>query len=614
MCGITALIQPNGTQVNRHLFTEMNNTLTHRGPDGSGTWIEGNAALGSRRLSIIDLTGGRQPMVNENKSLVIVFNGEIYNYRQLKKQLEPYHRFTTNSDTETILHLFEDKGEDTPKYLDGLFAFTIYNRETKMLFAARDHLGIKPLYYYLRGGTLIVSSEPRAIIQHPVVHKNLDLAALRLLLLLEHIPSPASIWQGMRKLPPGHWLKFKNGVWTLQRYWQPTFTPKLDLDKTELLAQLENHLQSAVGRSLVADVPVGSLLSGGIDSSMVTALVTRLHPKVHTFSIGFDDPSYDEAPYARRVADYLGTTHHQQIFTEKEVQNTIPTLARHMDEPLADYSLLPMLLLAKFTQSFVKVALSGDGGDELLGGYPTHWAHQVFPLWDNSPQLLKNLALTVSGLIFPVSEANFSLRFITRKFTSGDPDPRLRELLWPGAFTLAESSAILSHPPTLPPNFPDSPDIPDLPDSLRSLRLRYYLGEQILTKVDRASMHHSLELRPPYLSVPLVEFATKIPERYLVSFFRTKMLFKEIAHRYLPAEIVHRRKKGFGIPLARWLNTGLNPLLHDLLDPARLKQQALFNPKPIARLITDHERHRENNYKQLWTLMTFQLWYRRWLS
>lgn len=621
MCGVTALIQEKGNPVNPRLFRRMNNLLINRGPDESGTFISSNVALGSRRLSIIDLKSGRQPITNEDRSLVIVFNGEIYNYKTLRKSLERFHRFKTDSDTEVVLHLFEDKGEDTPKYLDGMFAFLIYNRATHTLFAARDHLGIKPLYYSLQNGIFIAASEPRSIIAHPQIRKSLDHQSLELLLLLEHIPSPFSIWQSVHKLLPGHILKYKKGALSSSEYWHPTFNPKSSASPSELLDALNSALSSAVARSLVADVPVGTFLSGGIDSSMITALVKKVHPRVHTFSVGFEDQSYDESPYSRLVAKYLGTSHHEQIFSEKKLLETIPTLSKHMDEPLADYSLLPSSLLAEFTRKYVKVALSGDGGDEMFGVYPTRWAQQVFPIWSSLPHPIKLAAGSLVNLL-PTSSSNFSLKFIADKFISGHHNSHLREILWPGAFTPSEIPTLLSSNPRFtqsrllsslitPLNTLGSSD---KSDQLSALSLRYYLSEQILAKVDRASMMHSLEVRPPFLSLPLVEFATKLPTNQKTTFLHTKILFKKLARHYLPKEIVQRPKKGFGIPMAKWLNSNLNPLMHELLEPTKLNKQGLFNSKYTSQLIKEHETQKKNNYKKLWTLMTFQLWYRNWFE
>ncbi|KKT78039.1 MAG: Asparagine synthetase [Candidatus Nomurabacteria bacterium GW2011_GWA1_46_11] len=626
MCGLTALVEQRGNSIDPVLFRQINGTLTHRGPDESGIWSEKNVALGSRRLSIIDLNSGHQPLTNEDKSLVIVFNGEIYNYRQLRKSLLSFHQFKTQSDTEVILHLFEDRGEETPKLLDGMFAFAIYNRLTRTLFLARDHLGIKPLYFTSQKGLFLAASEPRAIITHPSIRKSLDPSSLLLLLLLEHIPSPFSIWQGISKLPPGHFLKYKEGKLVITRYWQPTFNPKIPLGQKDLSDQLDESLTSAVARSLVSDVPVGAFLSGGVDSSTICALAKKKVNKLHTFSIGFPEKSYDESYYSHLVAKHLDTIHHHQTFREKDVLESISLVAKHMDEPLADYSLLPSFLLTKFTHKYVKVALSGDGGDEVFGGYPTNWAHQVFPLWQILPSPIKRLASSTAATIFPFSDSNFSPQFVAEKFIGGDPNPFLREILWPGAFTPVEVLSLLNNHGNLgdldswllstlisPLLDPQSNQL-SLSDQLSLLRLRHYLGEQNLVKVDRASMAYSLEVRPPYLSVPLVEFATKLPPSALSPFLRTKILLKKVAARYLPSEIVNRPKKGFGIPMARWLNRDLNPLMHQLLDPVVLKRQRLFDPQFVEKLISQHENRQKNNYKKIWTLMTFQLWSQNWLQ
>jgi asparagine synthase (glutamine-hydrolysing) len=622
MCGICGVVGRG--PVDREALGRMMDTLRHRGPDDDGSYVaereDGTAvALGFRRLSIIDLESGNQPIANEDGSVRIVLNGEIYNFRELRAELDARgHRFATHGDAEVVVHLYEDQGARCVENLNGMFAFALWDERERRLLLARDRFGKKPLYYADVGGLLLFGSELKALLEHPACPHELDLGSLSRYLALEYVPTPHSIFAGVRKLPGGHVLHWHEGRIAVERYWDLEFGDgRAAMSDDEYADELRRHLREAVRRRLVSDVPLGAFLSGGIDSSSVVAMMARelSAGSVKTFSIGFAERSFDESEHARRVARHFGTDHHEDVFTASALLDVLPDVADVLDEPFADPSVLPTYLLSRFTRGSVTVALAGDGGDELLAGYPTFPADRFARLY-RVPRLLHERAVVPLADRLPVSTANFSLDFKVKRFLRGAAEPAdRRHAMWLGAFTPAEQAALLGHVGVDPfaetqRAFAAAPT----KDPLERLIYAYattYLQDDILVKVDRASMACSLEVRAPFLDVELVEFLGRVPPRLKLRRLDTKHLLKRAMAGVLPPGIAGRAKKGFGIPVAEWLKKDLREPLLDELSPARLREQGLFAPAEVGRLLSEHLAGRRDHRKQLWTLFVFQLWHRR---
>lgn len=626
MCGIAGFVERRGIAADRRIVERMTATLRHRGPDGDGFHVDGPAALGHRRLAIIDLDTGAQPMANEDGSIWVTYNGEIYNEPELRRDLEARgHRFRTRSDTEALVHLYEEDGPDFVRRLNGMFALALWDGPRQRLVLARDRMGQKPLYYaQTRSGGLVFGSEPKALLAHPEVPRRLDQAGLARYLFYEYLPAPHSIWETMRKLPAAHTLTWEDGREQVRRYWEPP-APSLDFPPFEESARdLWDDLVSAVDRHRRSDVPLGVFLSGGIDSSSVAAAVCAVQPasSVRTFSIGFDDPSFDESAQAQAVAEHLGTNHQARTFSAEDALAVLPEVVGQLDEPLGDASILPTFLLSRFARESVTVALGGDGSDELFAGYPTFEAERLAGWYRRFPRPARALAGSLVRRL-PVDHGNVSLDFRLKQFLKGaNEPPPLAHQRWMGSFSDAEIAAILVDDP-----LPVEPEHLAMARGLdrdglaidpltRSLWLyqQTYLAEDILTKVDRASMAHGLEVRAPFLDALLVDRVEALPPRYKYGRGRTKRLLKRAVAGRLPASIIGRRKKGFGIPAARWLLGPLGPLVDRLLGGDALKAQGTFQPEAVARLVGEHRAGVRDHRKPLWTLLMFQLWRQNWLS
>jgi asparagine synthase (glutamine-hydrolysing) len=602
----------------------MTTTLTHRGPDGEGLFLSENVALGHRRLSIIDVDGGAQPMSNEDGTVWVTYNGELYNDPELRSRLLTCgHRFRTSCDTESLVHLYEEVGLDFALELNGMFALAIWDQPRGRLVLARDRMGQKPLYYAVTGaGTLVFGSEPKALLAHPDVRRQLDPDGLARYLFYEYVPAPASIWAGIRKLPPAHVLTFQAGQVEISRYWEAP-APTLQTPSFEEAAEsFWTEFRASVGRHRRSDVPLGVFLSGGVDSSSVAAALAELEPAagIRTFSIGFEDASFDESEHARAVARHLGTDHRERIFAASDVIDLLPEVSEWLDEPFGDASVLPTHLLSGFARGEVTVALGGDGADELIAGYPTFRAEKASNLFRRLPRAARSLAGAAVGRL-PVDHGNISLDFRLKQFLRGASEPApLAHQRWLGSFTGAEISRLLVEPPAIDVETEHltraSGLAPGLDPLARSLRLYQdtYLPDDILTKVDRASMARGLEVRAPFLDAKLVDSISKLPSSYKYGKGQTKRLLKHAAAGRLPAAILGRPKKGFGIPVARWLRGPLSGLMDTLLAPDRLARQGLFQPAEVARRIGEHKAGVRDHRKPLWTLLMFQLWLDRWLG
>lgn len=625
MCGICGIVGPD--RVDREVLARMTRVLRHRGPDDEGFYIAeyedgGAVGLGFRRLSIIDLDSGNQPISNEDGSVQVVFNGEIYNFRELRRELETRgHRFATNADTEVLVHLYEELGPRCVERLNGMFAFALWDENARRLLLARDRFGKKPLYYAELGGSLLFGSELKALREHPLCACRLDFGALGRYLALEYVPTPHSIFEGVKKLPGGHLLLWQAGSASVERYWDLSFGPydegRSDEDYVD---ELRLRLREAVRRRLVSDVPLGAFLSGGIDSSSVVAMMAAELPAelVKTFSIGFGERSFDESDHARRVADHFRTDHHEDVFTASTLLDLLPDVVDFLDEPLADPSVLPTYLLSRFTRQSVTVALGGDGADELLAGYPTFPADRVARLYRVPDSVHRRLLLPLADKL-PTSTDNFSFDFKVKRFLRGaGSSADVRHPLWLGAFTPSEVGDVLvrdtADPLAEQRAFFESAPTKDKIERLVYLYAKTYLQDDILVKVDRASMACSLEVRAPFLDSELVEFLGRVPPRLKLRHFDTKHLLKRAMKGALPEGIADRPKKGFGVPVAEWLKGDLREALRDELSPARLRSQGIFEPVEVQRLVSEHLAGRRDHRKPLWTLFVFQLWHRRWIE
>jgi asparagine synthase (glutamine-hydrolysing) len=623
MCGIAGFVNRGGDPADRDILARMIPTLVHRGPDGEGAFCEGPVALGHRRLAIIDVDGGAQPMSNEDGSVWVSFNGEIYNEPALRRWLEGRgHRFRTACDTEALVHLYEEYGPGFARHLNGMFAFSLWDCRRKRLVLARDRMGQKPLYFAETSrGALVFGSEPKAVLKHPDIGRGLDLPSLARYLFYEYLPAPHSIWVGLHKLPCAHTLVWEEGKYAITRYWQSPEPTLEELDFDATADRFWTDLRAAVARHRRSDVPLGVFLSGGIDSSSVAAALTEIEParEVHTFSIGFSDQSFDEREYARVVARHLGTDHHEWIFSAEQALALLPEVAAWLDEPFGDASILPTHLLSRFTRTQMTVALGGDGADELLAGYPTFTVEGVAALFRRMPAAAQALAGAAVGLL-PVDHGNVSFDFKLKQFLRGASQPApLAHQRWLGSFSgpeierlLTERTAVDVEEEHLRRALALAPEADPLTRAL-ALYQDTYLQEDILTKVDRASMACSLEVRAPFLDAELVDSVQALPARFKYGRGQTKRLLKRAAQGKLPASILERPKKGFGIPVARWLRGPLASLLDDLLGPERLSRQGLFRPDEVARRIAEHRAGVRDHRKPLWTLLMFQLWYDHWL-
>jgi asparagine synthase (glutamine-hydrolysing) len=611
MCGICGVAGGDPAD-GRDLVHRMCAAMVHRGPDDEGIVQQDGVAFGMRRLSIIDVEGGHQPMHNEDSTVWVVQNGEIYNHLELRKLLVAAgHTFSTRSDTEVLVHGYEEWGEEMVERLNGMFAFAIHDRRRNSIFLTRDRVGIKPLHYAIDGDRLVFASELKALLRDPALRKGIDPVALDDYLAYEFVPSPGSIVRGIKKLEPGTTLTWSLADTThrLRRYW----SPQLNLDGASARGiedeceRLRSVLREAVRKELISDVPLGVFLSGGIDSSAVAAMMTQLGGEVKSFSVAFADRSFDESAHARQVAKHLGTEHHELTLEPGMLLDLIPRLPDLLDEPLGDASIIPTYLLSEFTRRHVKVALGGDGGDELFAGYPTLQAHRLAGYYMKAPRLLREGLVEPAVRRLPVSRGNLSLDFRAKRFVRGAAYPTAeRHQRWMGSFDREERTALLAG--KVRSQDRESADGDPINQVLR-LDMRLYLENDILVKLDRASMAASLEGRVPLLNNDFVEFATHLPLNMKLRGLRSKFLLKRALRGVLPAGILNRPKKGFGIPVAHWFRGPLKEQMLSVLSPERVAREGFFDRGEVKRLIDDHLGGKRDNRKQLWTLFAFEMWH-----
>jgi asparagine synthase (glutamine-hydrolysing) len=596
--------------------------MVHRGPDSEGLMVTNGAALGMRRLAIIDLVTGEQPTYNEDQRVAVVLNGEIYNYRELRHELEKRgHRFRSMSDTEVLPHLYEEHGDAMVQHLNGMFAFALWDSRRRRLLIARDRFGEKPLYWGVFDNSLLFASEPKVLLAHPAVKSSLNLQALRQYLSFDYVPAPLSIYEGINKLPAAQILTLEDGKIETSSYWRLSYkTKQPPPSEAEAADHLRELLADSVRLRLVSDVPLGVLLSGGVDSSTIAALAVRASSEaVKTFSISFAESSFDESSYARAVAKFLGTDHHEERLSANLAANLVGDIGSWMDEPFSDPSLVPTYLLSRFTRKHVTVALGGDGGDELFAGYPMYRGHSLAEIYAKVPNILRTRLIEPLVRLLPVKTKNLSFDYKATRFVAGTKyDSVARHHVWFGSFTPDEQAELLTAEVLRNSDgdiyrdarlMLDDCDATDIVERMQSLDTRLYLAEDILTKVDRASMAVSLEVRAPFLDPRVAEFAASLPANYKLRGRKTKYLLKRSIEDFLPPFVTRRGKKGFGVPVAEWLKGKLRPLARDLLSPERVRRAGVFNPAYVTKLQDEHERGIANHRKLLWTLLMFELWH-----
>ncbi len=631
MCGICGKLDFSGAKVEEGLLRRMTALLEHRGPDDIGVYLNHrdnvSCGLGHRRLSIIDLTeAGRQPMSNEDRSLWMVFNGEIYNFAALRREMESKgHCFVSRTDSEAILHLFEEEGPAGIARLEGMFALALWSEKTQVLVLARDPIGIKPLVYAWDGKRLLFASEIQALVADDGIRRDMDLEALDLYLSLNYIPAPHSIFQGVRKLRPGHLLTVHDGHLREEKLWDllppepDEGTPPLSFDEAK--ATLYRTLEEAVRDHMVADVPLGAFLSGGIDSSVVVGLMARNASRpVKTYTIGYSDmPMYDERAYARHVATLHGTDHHEIVLCSREIVDTVPPVLAALDEPFGDSSAVPTFVVARETARDVKVALSGDGGDELFAGYRMYRGEAWYHRYRLIPRLLRQGLIEPAILALPDSRDSQTAEQIRRvkKFLRGAKETLAeRFFAWNELFSRESRDALLREgyrtaAPLAPDLFADALGRwpADPLNRMLYTDLKISLPGDMLWKVDRMSMRQPLEVRVPLLDRRVCELAFRIGGDWKIRHGRSKYIFLETFKDLLPKALYRRPKRGFEMPVSRWLKTDLHGLIGTYLDPERIKRQGIFNPSVIETLVRNLMQNRTDTSWQLWNLIAFQAWH-----
>ncbi len=621
MCGIAGIADVAGRPVDAGLLRVMTGVQSHRGPDGEGFVCRGPVGLGHRRLAIIDLATGDQPMANDDESMWIVFNGEIYNFRELRQDLEGRGaRFRTSSDTEVVLRAYEMFGPDCVRRLRGMFAFAILDERARRVLLARDRAGIKPLVYSWNGQRLIFASELKAILEDPSFPRTISRNGLGDYLTRHYVPAPQTIFSAARKLPPASVLvlSLDGGAPVVSRYWTLRFEPAGTTSEAEWIEGLRHQLDEAVRLHMVSDVPIGAFLSGGVDSSTVVALMARASSTpIRTFAIGFEEAGFDELGYAREVARRYGTDHHEYVVTPKALE-VLPKLVWHFDEPFADSSAIPTYYVSQITRQHVTVALSGDGGDENFAGYRRY--ARALELWTRGSGIVGLLRplIALTARVLPVGapgQAYASLlaaRGVAQYFhlVTYERAETLRRLLSEDWRMVAESSA----DPTAFARLEQELGSPDYVSALQQIDMQTYLPDDILAKVDRVSMAVSLEARVPLLDHVLMEYAATIPSSLKLRAGTGKYLLKQAMAGYLPDGILQRRKMGFGVPMAAWLRGDLRDYARDLLLSKTCRDRGMFRASEVERLLRIHDSGRRDCSARLWALLCFELWMRTWVD
>jgi asparagine synthase (glutamine-hydrolysing) len=631
MCGICGKLSFDAhKEIDSELIRRMNQVLYHRGPDDEGIYIKGQIGLGHRRLSIIDLSpAGHQPMTNEDETLWIVLNGEIYNFPELRSVLEEKgHIFRSRTDTEVILHLYEDKGTDCLSDLRGMYAFALWDARNRSLFLARDRLGKKPLFYYVNDKFFLFASEPKAMLQDSAVKAEPDPEALHHYLSYNYVPSPVSSFKGIRKLPPAHYMLLKDGDLQIKQYWKLRYGKKISetriLKDDEVCEEIIERLKEAIKLRLVSDVPLGAFLSGGIDSSAIVALMSELSSApVKTFSIGFEEKEYDELKYARIIAEKFNTDHHEFVVKPNAVE-ILPKLVWHYSEPFADSSAIPTFYVSELTRKYVTVALNGDAGDENFAGYERYLANQIACRYERIPyHLRKGLESVIQKIPYSVKPKSFLYK-TKRFFDAVSEEPRRRYSRWMTHFNNQRKKELYTEEfqsqlgsidsiDLLLGAYADS-DARDFIDATLDADVNMYLPGDLLVKVDIASMAYSLEARSPLLDHLFMEFVASLPSDLKLRGKVTKYIFKKSLKNVLPKEILNRKKMGFGVPIDHWFRNELKEMAYDVLLDRRSLERGYFKQKTVQQLLDEHVSGKFHWHYLLWTLLMLELWHREFID
>lgn len=626
MCGIAGVLYFDGTAAQPEILKNMTDVIAHRGPDGEGVYTSGAVGLGHRRLAILDLSpAGKQPMSNEDGTIWVTFNGEIYNFGEVRRELSDRgHKFRSLTDTEVIVHAYEEWGTDCLKRFNGMFAFGLWDEQKRRLWLVRDRLGVKPLFYCYSSRCLLFGSEIKAILCHPGVERTIDYEALSYYLALNYTPAPYTLFANIRQLLPGHylWVDADGHVQDVE-YWDVVYSEEGNRSEQSYLEEFSALLEDSIRLRLVSDVPFGVFLSGGVDSSSVAYWMSRqMQEAVKTFSIGFGESSFDELEYARLVAQTLQSEHYEQIVTA-DAATILPKVVWHAEEPTADSSMVAVYYLAQMAREKVTMALSGDGADEILAGYETYQAYYLLRLYRLLPSWLRQNAIDPLVHAIPVSDAKVTWDFKLKRFVAGSELlPEDAHATWRMIFNASAREELLS--PVS--NFPGvKADVLDLYrtafaqtnahhplNRMLYVDTRLYLPNDMLVKVDRMTMAHSLETREPFLDYRLVEFVAAVPPRLkLKNWHHKKYLLKAAMRRKLPAQILWRKKQGFNVPNSRWIKQKLKPFVTDHLSPKRVREMGIFDYKTVENILHEHFEEKADNSHKIWCLLTLSIWWQQ---
>jgi asparagine synthase (glutamine-hydrolysing) len=605
----------------------MNGAIVHRGPDEDGFYVKDNVALAMRRLSIIDLAGGQQPIHNTSRTKWIVYNGEVYNYQEIRRGLlERGRELYTNSDTEAVVQLYDEFGADSLLHLRGMFAFAIWDETDKSLFLARDRVGKKPLLYsILPDGSIVCGSEFTALLEHPRVSREVDHEALDSYMSYLCVPAPMTAFKHIRKLEPGHWLRWKDGRIETRRYWQPDFSKKIKISEEEAIEETTRILRESTRLRMIAEVPLGAFLSGGVDSSAVVALMAQESSQpVKTFSIGFEEQDYSELKYAKKVAEHVGAEYNEFI-VKPNAMDILPTLVEHYGEPFADSSAIPTYYVARETRKFVTVALNGDGGDESFAGYERYSAMRLAERYHSLPSWIRRPFIEMPASAIPTPAGRRSRIRDGKRFLQAAGMPSVdRYAKWVSSFDNADKEWLYTTEFKGQLNGSDNKKFlrqwftaangSGIVDGAMLTDLMTYLPNDLLVKVDIASMANSLEARSPFLDHKLIEFAASLPESMKLRGFGTKSLLKKVAARLVPKDVIYRRKMGFGVPIGRWLRSEMKTFLRDILLSESAAGRGIARPESVHKLVNEHLEGSHDHAFRLWTLLMLELWYRRFID
>jgi asparagine synthase (glutamine-hydrolysing) len=622
MCGIVGQARSDGAPVDRSQLERMCAALAHRGPDARGVHVSPQAGLGIQRLRVIDLETGDQPVYNEDRTVAVVLNGEIYNYRELRARLQRTgHTFRTQGDTEVIAHLYEEEGERCVESLRGMFAFAVWDLRREQLLLARDRVGKKPLYYAARPGVLSFASELCALLEDREIERQVDHQALDAYLTFLYVPAPLTAFRGVSKLPPATTLVYGDGRYSTRRYWKLDYTRKHDVkDASELRHGIRESLRSAVRRRMVADVPLGAFLSGGIDSSAVVAAMAEASSQpVKTFSIGFEHEAFNELPFAREVAERFGTDHHE-LMVKPDAVELLPRIVRHFGEPFADSSAIPSFYLAEATRRHVTVALNGDGGDESFAGYPRYVSNSLAHRLDWLPLWLRRAGQHVGERLPGSPEVSGTLSRMRRLGRSLALHPADRLARYTCCFDPGGRASLYSpeyaalvgdeHPELLVREAWDDTSGEDVLDVLLEVDVATYLPGDLLTKIDIATMAHGLEARSPFLDDELMQFAASIPAALKLRGRETKAVLRDALRGWVPDSVLDKRKQGFSVPMANWLRGDLRGVAHDILLDAGTRARGYFRQDQVRRMLDSHMERRTDEAPRIWALIVLELWHR----